>query len=70
MSSGTGAGVQAEGGWLVLRRCAVHGCRNHGVALFGDAGGGPSELDLLEVLPCLCFLALQSRTTCEPKQFE
>ena len=42
MSSSTGAGVQAEGGWLALRRCAVHGCRNHGVALFGDATGGPS----------------------------
>ena len=46
MSSGTGAGVQAEGGWLALRRCAVRGCCNHGVALFGDAAGGPSTPDV------------------------
>ena len=50
MSSGTGAGVQAEGGWLALRRCTLHGCRNHGVALFGDAAGGPSASD-----PCVLW---------------
>ena len=66
VSSGTGAGVQAEGGWLALLRCAVHGCRNHGVALFGDAAGGPSAADhqLLKILYTLVIFEIAWHLCC------
>jgi len=41
VESATGSGVLAEGGWLGLRRCALHDCRGYGAALLGAADGGP-----------------------------
>jgi len=41
VESATGSGVLAEGGWLALRRCALHDCRGYGAALLGAADGGP-----------------------------
>ena len=37
--SDTGSGVAAEGATLVLTDCAIHDCKTHGVAVYGDLLG-------------------------------
>lgn len=40
ITSATGSGVGTEGGALTLVGCSVHGCKAHGVALFGGLEEG------------------------------
>ena len=40
ISSASGSGVGIEGGAPTLRRCAVHDCERHGIAVFGNVLGG------------------------------
>ena len=37
--SDTGSGIAAEGATLVLTDCAIHDCKTHGVAVYGDLLG-------------------------------
>ena len=39
VQSDTGSGVAAEGATLVLTDCAIHDCKTHGVAVYGDLLG-------------------------------
>lgn len=43
ISTSTGTGVGAEGGSLNVQRCSVHGCKRHGIALFGSLDGSEGQ---------------------------